>query len=927
MTETYVGRRRTTAAQAAAVGAKAGPSPEEIAERIAAAGGRARFAGRVALGVYGDTDAPRWRDAVQGTSREQTRGLSALAIAESAPLVALMLLLPEVARLADVSTVIVGAVFLLPLFVMLIAAFPASGAGAGPRRVAIALGCGINLAVVGVVVGQAFAPPILAALLAVRAALSVFTWASARPLLVDSVVPEARARALARWRAMWLLGGSLGAFGAACATWGPALGAGLAITATSVLAALVAIISLGVREIGPGGVESQRIGALFGPEVAADLVAPTAGSAAMARVTRTQAVRTSLTPYVGVGYALLGLLIPAHSAIRERAGDIDPGVAALAVATVLLVALAPAYAAGRSVERARRLDPGRGARPAVTGLSMAALGALTLAFAPGPIGAASGLALCVGGAIVAAVALDAVVFSVVAPGDRPAASVVTGLSTVGGAVFGYWIVSLTTAQTGNLGLGFAVASLPLIGFALSARRPVRLATAGLDEAVGAEAEDAVLHQLDDEDAVIPVLSARDINFSYGSVQALFGVDLVVKPGELVALLGPNGVGKTTLLRVLSGLAKPSRGTVRIDGVDVTGASAPDRVARGLSQIVGGQAVFGTLTVAENLRTYGYSIGKDKAAIESGIEQAYEVFPRLAERRNQLASTLSGGEQQMLGLSKALIVSPRVLLIDEFSLGLAPVIVGQLMETVRKLNERGTAVLLVEQSVNVALSLVDRVYFMEKGRITYEGRADALRADPELVAALSMGGAHVEELTGHDHALDVVDGVAHEHDEAVAAAEEAAAQAPVVVVAGQPAAVPAGDATWMPSAPVAADLDPAASQSWAPEAPAAEAPSPAPVPAVDLSTPLANELGYQPPASDEVPPLAPPAPVATPAGPTYEWDTIGRNFVQPPPAPVEVTGQVYLPEATPLADTVLPDATIPAARTDEGRPTDRTEPTA
>jgi hypothetical protein len=146
---------------------------------------------------------------------------------------------------------------------------------------------------------------------------------------------------------------------------------------------------------------------------------------------------------------------------------------------------------------------------------------------------------------------------------------------------------------------------------------------------------------------------------------------------------------------------------------------------------------------------------------------------------------------------------------------------------------------------------------------------------------------------------------------------------------------------MPSAPVAAGQDPAASQSWAPEAPAAEAPSPAPVPAVDLSTPLANELGYQPPASDEVPPLAPPAPVATPAGPTYEWDTIGRNFVQPPPAPVEVTGQVYLPEATPLADTVLPDtvlpdpmlpdtvlpdATIPAARSDEGRPTDRTEPT-
>jgi ABC-type branched-subunit amino acid transport system ATPase component len=164
-----------------------------------------------------------------------------------------------------------------------------------------------------------------------------------------------------------------------------------------------------------------------------------------------------------------------------------------------------------------------------------------------------------------------------------------------------------------------------------------------------------------------------------------------------------------------------------------------RVSHGISQIVGGNAVFGTLSVAENLQMYGFSVTKDRKAVQQGIAEAYEVFPRLADRRNQLGSTLSGGEQQMLGLSKALITKPKLLVIDEFSLGLAPVIVAELLSMVRALNARGTAVLLVEQSVNVALNLVDRCYFMEKGRVIHEGSAEALRAQPELVQALSLGG--------------------------------------------------------------------------------------------------------------------------------------------------------------------------------------------
>jgi ABC-type branched-subunit amino acid transport system ATPase component len=237
----------------------------------------------------------------------------------------------------------------------------------------------------------------------------------------------------------------------------------------------------------------------------------------------------------------------------------------------------------------------------------------------------------------------------------------------------------------------------------------------------------------------PLLSAEKVNFAYGSVPVLFDVDVTVGEGELVAVLGPNGVGKTTLLRCLSGLEIPQQGVVRFNGQDVTRTAASKRVALGLSQIVGGNAVFGSLTVAENLQMYGYSAAKDRKAVQAGIQRAYEIFPRLSDRRSQLGSTLSGGEQQMLGLSKALILKPHLLVVDEFSLGLAPVVVGELLAMVRQLNAEGTAVLLVEQSVNVALNLVDRCYFMEKGRVVYEGRSEALRARPDLVQALSLGG--------------------------------------------------------------------------------------------------------------------------------------------------------------------------------------------
>lgn len=234
------------------------------------------------------------------------------------------------------------------------------------------------------------------------------------------------------------------------------------------------------------------------------------------------------------------------------------------------------------------------------------------------------------------------------------------------------------------------------------------------------------------------IACAGVDAAYGPVQVLYGVGVRVADGEMVGLCGPNGVGKTTLVRVLSGLQRPAAGRVLLGGRDITAVPAARRVRLGMSTVVGQQA-FGSLTVTENLRMYGYTVSRRDGRLRRAVDGAFAVFPRLYERRDQPASTLSGGERQMLVLAKTLIQRPRVLLIDEFSLGLAPVVVGGLLEMVRRLNRLGTALLVVEQSVNVALSLVDRAYFMEKGTIVAEHTAAHLAEQPDLVQSLMLGG--------------------------------------------------------------------------------------------------------------------------------------------------------------------------------------------
>ena len=236
------------------------------------------------------------------------------------------------------------------------------------------------------------------------------------------------------------------------------------------------------------------------------------------------------------------------------------------------------------------------------------------------------------------------------------------------------------------------------------------------------------------------LEVEGVDFSYGPLQVLFDAGITVADGESVGLLGTNGAGKSTLLGVISGLLRPSRGVVRLYGEDVTRMEPHERVARGLMQVAGGRAMFPSLSVAENIRLGAYRDLRDKQLVGSRLADALDVFPQLAARVDQPAGTLSGGEQQMVALSRALVSGARVLLIDEVSLGLAPVVMAEVLKVIGELAQRGITLVLVEQSVNVCLSLAERAYFMERGAIRFEGPTADLLDRTDLVRAVFFGSA-------------------------------------------------------------------------------------------------------------------------------------------------------------------------------------------
>jgi len=240
----------------------------------------------------------------------------------------------------------------------------------------------------------------------------------------------------------------------------------------------------------------------------------------------------------------------------------------------------------------------------------------------------------------------------------------------------------------------------------------------------------------------PILVCDEVDVAYGPVQVLFGLDLTIDRGEIVALLGTNGAGKSTLLKAISGLVKPKRGSITFDGDDITGLAAHRLAERGLVQMPGGKGVFPQLSVRENLRLACWLFRDDAARAEAKVEEVLALFPRLRDRYKQLAGDMSGGEQQMLTLGMALVNDPKLLMIDELSLGLAPTIVGDLIEVVHGIHATGVTIIVVEQSINVALTLAERAVFMEKGEFRFSGATADLLERPDILRSVFIAGASV-----------------------------------------------------------------------------------------------------------------------------------------------------------------------------------------
>jgi branched-chain amino acid transport system ATP-binding protein len=243
-----------------------------------------------------------------------------------------------------------------------------------------------------------------------------------------------------------------------------------------------------------------------------------------------------------------------------------------------------------------------------------------------------------------------------------------------------------------------------------------------------------------------LLEIRDLHVFYGSIEALRGLSIDADPGEVVAILGSNGAGKTTTLRTISGLLRPRSGSVTFEGQSLVGLPAHRIVAAGISQVPEGRRIFNILSVEENLTLGGYLIRSQRRLVQQRKDAVYQQFPQLHERRSQLAGTLSGGEQQMLAIGRALMSGPRLLMLDEPSLGLSPLLARNVLKRVKAIAEGGTSVLLVEQNARQALRIANRAYVIETGRILMEGAASALASDERVQHAYLGGFEDVEAST-------------------------------------------------------------------------------------------------------------------------------------------------------------------------------------
>ncbi len=493
----------------------------------------------------------------------------------------------------------------------------------------------------------------------------------------------------------------------------------------------------------------ERTRALGAAEAVATGDAPTEAAAEVteqisigAGYERLRSIRTFaalLTGVAAVGLALSGAPTIVNLILEDRY-ELDALGRGVVSAIASVGGIVGLLVGGRAVDRLFRRDPAAVMKLIGGVMAVVAIAFPLSVFMPNVVLFVAVQAVVAAVAALPGAAINSVISVIVPARMRGLAYGMIGvyLVLVGGLVGGLVTGMLSDA----VGQRFAIAIvMPVAGLAAAANlyRAHRTIRDDIDRLLAEIREERDEAELRRTGATDDLLQVRGVDFSYGQVQVLFDVDLSVRRGEVLALLGTNGAGKSTVLRAVSGLGTPSSGVIRFDGEPVTFADPATRVRAGIVQVAGGKAVFPTLTVRENLLAGAYTFIWDEDRVDERSREVLDLFPRLRERLDQPAGTLSGGEAQMLAIAKALMLDPRLLLIDELSLGLAPVVVQELLQVVERLRETGITIVIVEQSVNVALSVADRAVFMEKGQVRFEGPAQDLLERDDLVRAVFLGG--------------------------------------------------------------------------------------------------------------------------------------------------------------------------------------------
>lgn len=704
-----------------------------------------RARAREAAGLTGDAEPPSLREVVRRSEvgwypLVALGGLTAVA---GFGAYALTVQLPEIGRALGVGPAGLAGILTLSLLASAAATLPLAGVvQRRPIRAALVVAGGfvgaLSLALTALVVNAGE----LAAVLLVSGAAAAVVAVSYQPLVVELYPPEGRVRALS------LLAGARG-LGDLVA---PAIVGGLVAVVgltwrgvflvAGILAAAAAAAAIGLRDPGFGRWDRARVRHLIRQGDVAAGPAPSEqpldlGPIEAARRLHTiPTLRTLFLAQVGLGAMLIpfSVFLVLFLDVRWNLGPFGRGVLFSGLGLAAVVALG---AFGPAAERLFRRDPaellGVAARLWAGALVLVAVAAL----APALTLVAAALAVAVGLVTAIGPGLTALHLSLVAPQLRSTANALATIYFAGpGGILGILLLGAADRRYGLAGALIAT-TLPGLVAVLLLHRAGRSVATDLQRVLDEAIDEEEFRRLGEEGATPPLLAVRRLRAGYDGRPVLRDLDLTIAPGERVAMLGVNGAGKTTLLHVIAGLLLPWSGTVRLGERDISHVDPERRSAFGVVLVSGGGTLFDPLTVEEHLRLYLGSVGLHGRAAAAALARIDRMFPALAGRRDVVARSLSGGERQMLGMSRALITRPMLLLVDELSSGLAPALVGPLLDAIATIAAEGAAVVVVDQSVDVALSVCDRAVFLERGTIRFDGPAKDLLERGDLLRAIFL----------------------------------------------------------------------------------------------------------------------------------------------------------------------------------------------